>query len=75
MGGSFCVSTKRTEPLLPVILNGAAGGVKDLMYDNVQEMYPPDSSLSLRMTERALGMTGDAQNDREEGMCGMTVTE
>ena len=35
-----------------VILNGAAGGVKDLMYDNVQEMYPPDSSLSLRMTER-----------------------
>lgn len=35
-----------------VILNGTAGGVKDLMYDNVQEMYPPDSSLSLRMTER-----------------------
>ena len=34
-----------------VILNGAAGGVKDLRYDNLHEMCPPDSSLSLRMTE------------------------
>lgn len=24
----------------PVILNGAAGGVKDLRYDNVHEMCP-----------------------------------
>lgn len=26
----FCVATKGTEQLLPVILNGAAGRVKDL---------------------------------------------
>ena len=45
------------KPLLSVILNEAAGGVKDLGHDNVQEMCPPDSSLTLRMTERALRMT------------------
>ena len=44
----------------PVILNEAVGGVKDLRSDNVHEMCPPDSSLTLRMTEK------DAQNDREE---------
>ena len=47
----------------PVILNGAVGavgGVKDLRSDNVHEMCPPDSLLTLRMTEK------DAQNDREE---------
>ena len=36
----------------PVILNEAAGGVKDLRHDNVHEMCPPDSSLTLRMTGR-----------------------
>ena len=40
-----------------VSLNGAVGGVKDLGHDNVPEMCFPDSSLTLRMTERALGMT------------------
>ena len=41
------------ELFLTVILNG----VKDLGHDNVQEMCPPDSSLTLRMTEGALRMT------------------
>ena len=45
------------KPLLSVILNEAAGGVKDLGHDNVQEMCPPDSSLTLRMTEGAFRMT------------------
>ena len=45
------------KPLLSVILNEAAGRVKDLGHDNVHEMCFPDSSLTLRMTERTLGMT------------------
>ena len=45
------------ELFLTVILNEAAGGVKDLGHDNVPEMCFPDSSLTLRMTEGAFRMT------------------
>ena len=50
--------SSRMGLLFHVILNGAAGGVKDLRYDNLHEMCPPDSSRTLRMTGRTLRMTG-----------------
>ena len=58
------MSTKRTEPLLPVILNGAAGGVKDL---------GPQLRLVILNEVKDLGLDNKehnrffaaAQNDRE----------
>ena len=58
----FCVSTKGTELLLSVILNEAAGGVKDpgrqlhiVILNGVKykgrRLAATDSSLPLRMTE------------------------